>query len=63
MNERQLTLDAAAYADKAGLWVANKAKVALDEYVGVHAGTGLRTKVLNIYRTKTGHVHAAPGTP
>jgi hypothetical protein len=63
VNEKQLTLDAAAYADEANLWVGNKAKVVLDDFIGVHAGTGQQTNVINIYRTKTGYVHAAPGTP
>ena len=63
VNERKLTLDAAAYADDAGLWVGNKAKVSFDDYIGVHAGTGLRTNVLNVYRTNSRFVHGAPGTP
>ena len=63
LNAQQVTLDAAAYADKAGLWVGNKAKVTLDGPIGVHAGTGKPTNVLNLYRSSTGHVHAAPGTP
>jgi hypothetical protein len=63
VNAKQVTLDAAAYADEAGLWVGNKAKVVLDDFIGVHAGTGQRTSVLNIYRTGSGFVHAAPGSP
>ena len=63
LNVQQLTLDAAAYADKAGLWIGNKAKVKFDGPIGVHAGTGKPTSVLNLYRSSTGHVHSAPGTP
>ena len=63
VNERQLALDAAAYADDAGLWVGNKAKIILDTNIGVHAGTGQLTRVINVYRNKNGFVHAAPGTP
>ena len=63
VNEKQLTLDAAAYADEAGLWVGNKAKVVLDDFIGVHTGTGQQTQVLNIYRTDSGFIHAAPGRP
>jgi hypothetical protein len=63
VNERQLVLDAAAYADEAGLWVGNKAKVTLDNPIGVHAGSGELTNVVNIYRSKSGFVHGAPGTP
>ncbi len=63
VNEKQLALDAAAYADDAGLWVGNKAKVVLDDFIGVHGGTGQRTQVVNIYRTDSGFIHAAPGSP
>ncbi|WP_437589252.1 RHS repeat-associated core domain-containing protein [Sorangium sp. So ce1000] len=63
VNERQLVLDAAAYADDANLWVGNKAKIVFDDFIGVHAGTGQRTNVLNIYRADSGFVHGAPGSP
>jgi hypothetical protein len=63
VNEKELVLDAAAYADKAGLWDGSKAKIVFDKPIGVHAGTGQPTNVLNIYKTKTGFVHGAPGTP
>lgn len=63
VNPQQIVLDASAYANKAGLWVGNKAKVILNQNIGVHAGTGKLTNVLNLYRTKTGFVHGAPGTP
>jgi RHS repeat-associated protein len=63
VNEKQVVLDAAAYADEAGLWFGNKAKVVLDTPIGVHGQTGELTNVINIYRTKTGFVHGAPGTP
>jgi hypothetical protein len=63
VNASELTLDAAAYADNAGLWVGNKAKIVFDRPIGIHAGTGQPTNVLNIYRTNTGFIHAAPGSP
>ncbi len=63
VNEKQLVLDAAAYADDAGAWVGNKAKITFDRPIGVHAGTGQQTTVLNIYRSNTGFVHGAPGSP
>lgn len=61
VNSRQLTLDAAAYADHAGLWVGNKAKVVLDRPIGVHGGTGVPTSVINVYRNRNGFVYASPG--
>ncbi|KYG00644.1 hypothetical protein BE21_57195 [Sorangium cellulosum] len=66
VNEKQLVLDAAAYADEANLWTAGngrKARVVFDDFIGVHYKTGQRTNVLNIYRTDTGFVHGAPGSP
>ena len=63
INEKQVVLDAAAYADKAGLWVGNKAKIVLNQPVGVVADSGELTSILNLYRTKTGFVHGAPGSP
>jgi hypothetical protein len=63
VNERQLVLDAAAYADKFGNWVGNKAKITFNVDIGVHGKTGELTRVLNVYRTDTGFVHGAPGTP
>ncbi len=63
VNANELALDAGAYADQARLWVGNKAKVVFDRPIGVDAGTGEPTTVLNIYRTRTGFLHAAPGSP
>ncbi|MCK6592809.1 MAG: RHS domain-containing protein, partial [Polyangiaceae bacterium] len=63
VNEKQLVLDAAAYADEVRLWVGNKAKIVLDDFIGVHARTGERTHALNIYRTDSGFIHGAPGSP
>lgn len=59
----RVTLDAAAYADKAELWVANKAKVKLDIPIGVHGGTGRITDTVNVYRNNAGTVHASPASP
>jgi RHS repeat-associated protein len=63
INESQLVLDAASFADQAGLWVGNKAKVEFSSPVGVHAGTGELTNVVNVYRNANGFVHGAPGSP
>ncbi len=63
VNEKQLVLDAAAYADSAGLWVGNKATIILDRHIGVHGRTGELTNVLNIYRNKNGFIHGIPGSP
>ena len=63
INDSRLVLDSAAYADEAGLWVGNKAVIAFDHPIGVHAGTGNPTNILNIYRTNSGMIHGTPGTP
>ncbi|KYF59822.1 hypothetical protein BE04_50915 [Sorangium cellulosum] len=63
VNDKQLVLDAAAYADDANLWHRNKAVIVFDDFIGVHGKTGQRTNVLNLYRTETGLIHGAPGTP
>jgi|BarGraNGADG00212_1021973.scaffolds.fasta_scaffold36464_2 hypothetical protein len=56
------TLDAAAYADKTGLWDGNTAKVYVQNGpVGVVGRTGQLTNWINVYRTNTGFVHGAPG--
>jgi hypothetical protein len=61
IDARKAVLDAAAYADEAGLWIGNKAKVLTNAPVGVSARTGELTNWLNVYRTNTGFVHGAPG--
>ncbi|AUX47305.1 uncharacterized protein SOCE26_088230 [Sorangium cellulosum] len=63
VNEKQLVLDAADYADRANLWNKNRAKVVFEDFIGVHAETGQRTTVLNLYRNNNGLVHGAPGSP
>ncbi len=70
VNEKELVLDAAAYADHTQLWASNKpgefackAKIVFDRPIGVHAETGQLTNVLNLYRTKKGLVHGCPGSP
>ncbi|XXY17781.1 hypothetical protein WME88_57100 [Sorangium sp. So ce216] len=63
VNDKQLVLDAAAHADDANLWSRNKAVIVFDDFIGVHARTGQRTNVLNLYRTETGLIHDAPGSP
>lgn len=60
----QAVLDASAYADEAGLWVNNKAKVFVENGpVGVVGRTGEPTSYLNLYRTKGGYIHGSPGGP
>ena len=62
VDAEKATLDAAAYADEAGLWVGSKAKVYIENGpVGVLGKTGEPTNWINIYRTKTGFIHGAPG--
>lgn len=52
-------LDAAAYADRKGLWIDNKAKVYFnDGEVGYSNGSP--TQWINVYRTDKGMVHGAP---
>ena len=64
-NVERLTLDAAQRADHDNLWGltdGTKAKVRFDSDVGVHHGTGQPTNVVNVYRRRSGTVHAAPGS-
>jgi hypothetical protein len=63
VDAEKAVLDAAHQADRLGLWVGNKAKVVASGFVGVLASTGEQTRVINVYRTRTGFVHGAPGTP
>ncbi|HEU0129975.1 MAG TPA: RHS repeat-associated core domain-containing protein [Mycobacteriales bacterium] len=65
VDAHSAVLDAAAYADHAGLWdINNRAKVFVTNGpVGVHADTGLLTSWINVYRTVTGTVHGSPGAP
>ncbi len=63
INEKELVLDAAAYADDSGLWAGNKAKVVFDSPIGVHGESGVLTSNLNLYRKNTGFVHGSPGSP
>jgi hypothetical protein len=62
VNADQAVLDAAAHADSEGLWVGNKAKVFIQNGpIGILGDSGELTDWLNIYRTRTGFVHGAPG--
>lgn len=62
VDAQKAVLDAAAYADYAGLWVGNKAKVpVVNGPIGWTGKTGAPTNYINVYRTKTGYVHGAPG--
>ncbi|MCV6630144.1 MAG: hypothetical protein OIF50_09820 [Flavobacteriaceae bacterium] len=59
INADKAVLDAAAYADKYGLWNGNKAKVFVKDGV-VGYSNGKPTQWLNIYRTDKGMVHGSP---
>jgi hypothetical protein len=62
VDAEKAVLDAAAYADKAGLWVNNTAKVFVENGpVGVIGKSGELTNWINVYRTNTGFVHGTPG--
>lgn len=63
VDARTVALRAAEYADSNSLWVGNKARVFFSDYIGVHARTGLRTRWVNVYRTRTGNIHASPASP
>lgn len=63
VDAEKAVLDAAAKADAEGLWVGSKAKVPGSTDVGALGSTGELTPYINVYRTKTGFVHGAPGTP
>jgi hypothetical protein len=63
VNAKELTLDAAANADQSGRWEGHKAKVRFDRPIGIDARTGELTCVLNVYRTRSGYIHASPGSP
>jgi len=67
VDDEAMTLEAAAYADQMGLWVDNKAKVYVDELIGV-TGDGTPTHWINVYRRDPGgqvapYVHGSPGNP
>jgi hypothetical protein len=60
IDANQMTLDAAAYADKAGLWVQNQAKVKLNTVVGVIGRNGQLSSYITVTRTNSGFVHGWP---
>lgn len=61
----EITLNAAAYADKTKSWdeTGTKAKVVFDNPIGVHRGTGKVTNVVNVYRKQNGTIHGSPSSP
>ena len=64
VNANRAVLDAAAFADKAGLWAGNTAKVFVQNGpVGALGRSGNLTNWINVYRTRAGLVHGAPGNP
>jgi len=61
-NADEAVLKAAQYADEAGLWIGNKAKVPmLNTNIGT-LGNGSPTNVINVYRNSKGFIHGSPGT-
>lgn len=59
----ELTLDAAAYADRFGLWDGEgKAKVHVGRVIGYDAD-GNPIEWINVYRRGSGSVHGCPGNP
>lgn len=62
LNADEAVLKAAQYADQAGLWIGNKAKVSvLNTNIGT-LGNGAPTNVINVYRNSNGFIHGSPGT-
>ncbi|KAB8189125.1 sugar-binding protein [Nonomuraea phyllanthi] len=63
VNSGKAVLDAAAYADRFGLWVGPKAKVPVSNGVIGYLGDGTPTTWVNVYRNKNGFIHGSPGSP
>jgi RHS repeat-associated protein len=62
LNAEEAVLKAAQYADEAGLWIGNKAKVpVLNTNIG-RLGNDSPTNVINVYRNSNGFIHGSPGT-
>jgi hypothetical protein len=62
LNAEEAVLKAAQYADEAGLWIGNKAKVpVLNTNIG-RLGNGSPTNFINVYRNSNGFIHGSPGT-
>jgi RHS repeat-associated protein len=62
LNADEAVLKAAQYADEAGLWIGNKAKVpVINTNIGT-LGNGSPTNVINVYRNSNGFIHGSPGT-
>jgi RHS repeat-associated protein len=60
-DANRVVLEAAAKADKAGLWVNNQAKVFIENGpIGIVGKTGELTNWVNVTRTNTGWVHGWP---
>jgi hypothetical protein len=61
VNAEEVVLKAAQYADEAGLWVGNKAKVkVLNANIGI-LGNGKPANTVNVYRNSNGFIHGSPG--
>jgi LysM repeat protein/F0F1-type ATP synthase membrane subunit b/b' len=66
VDAESAVLDAAASADKYGLWVGKdsaKATVFTNDYIGALRSSGERTKYLHVYKMKNGYIHGSPATP
>ena len=64
VDANRAVLDAAAYADKYGLWINNQAKIPITNgNVGVVGRTGELTNWIEVTKTNTGFVHGWPCKP
>ncbi|MEO6286522.1 MAG: DUF6443 domain-containing protein [Dyadobacter sp.] len=62
LNASEAVLKAAQYADEAGLWIGNKAKVpVINTSIGT-LGNGQPTYIINVYRNSNGFIHGSPGS-
>jgi hypothetical protein len=66
----RLSLVAAQAADRDDLWIADhgsnhrrRAKVRCDRDIGIHARSGRPTRIINVYRKRSGTIHISPGSP
>ena len=58
LNANESVLKAAQFADEAGLWIRNKAKVPVSNTNIGTLGNGSPTNVINIYRNSNGFIHS-----
>ena len=61
LDAEEAVLKAARYADEAGLWINNRAKVpVLNTNIGT-TGLSSPTNYINVYRNNNGFIHGTPG--